>query len=465
MDSYDRTVNLYLTPSDYVEIPLSIIPPNSLWVVLAEDSELERIDFPTTIPTNSGSVEITETLRNVVVRYIDLADGKSLPVFGDGGYGIYARTAKGELERRRIVGCELGGYLPPAYASLLESVEARQLVVLYQLSLYLGFRELEDIVGVAFAIQYNCLNKEGQVRILQYASEVLPPVNDLQQWVNKERYTLSTGDAHTFVLTVSGRLYACGNNDYGQLGLGDTENRTTFTLVPTPEPIITVVAKQDHTFLITTTGKLYVCGGDEGEQTDQMGLDFPDEDEGYVSRFTYLPTPAPVLSLVAGYGSTFIITADWNVYGCGSNEREMLSLGEGAYKPGYLFKPVLLQRPVHSLSLGEGHSVLLTVDGEVYTCGDNEDGQLALQEEDDENDDHFGRSDRDEFTQTPLSKVVHVATGPYQTFAITEAGELYACGNNGFGCLGLGPDTNDHGIRSFTPLPHHHQWKTVRLWR
>ena len=26
-----------------------------------------------------------------------------------------------------------------------------------------------------------------------------------------------------------GNLYGCGNNNYGQLGLGDTTDRTTFT--------------------------------------------------------------------------------------------------------------------------------------------------------------------------------------------------------------------------------------------
>jgi alpha-tubulin suppressor-like RCC1 family protein len=29
----------------------------------------------------------------------------------------------------------------------------------------------------------------------------------------------------------NGHLYGCGNNDHGQLGLGDTTDRTTITLI------------------------------------------------------------------------------------------------------------------------------------------------------------------------------------------------------------------------------------------
>ena len=41
-----------------------------------------------------------------------------------------------------------------------------------------------------------------------------------------------SGGYHTMILTEDGTLFACGNTHYGQLGLGDTVGRNTFTAVP-----------------------------------------------------------------------------------------------------------------------------------------------------------------------------------------------------------------------------------------
>ena len=38
---------------------------------------------------------------------------------------------------------------------------------------------------------------------------------------------------HTFILKNNDTLWSCGLNNYGQLGLGDTTNRATFTQVTT----------------------------------------------------------------------------------------------------------------------------------------------------------------------------------------------------------------------------------------
>ena len=41
------------------------------------------------------------------------------------------------------------------------------------------------------------------------------------------------GGYHTLILKNDGTLWGCGNNVYGQLGLGDTTDRNTFTQITT----------------------------------------------------------------------------------------------------------------------------------------------------------------------------------------------------------------------------------------
>ena len=38
---------------------------------------------------------------------------------------------------------------------------------------------------------------------------------------------------HSLILKNDGTLWGCGQNDYGQLGLGDTTNRNIFTQITT----------------------------------------------------------------------------------------------------------------------------------------------------------------------------------------------------------------------------------------
>ncbi|MDR0664229.1 MAG: hypothetical protein LBF86_01720 [Helicobacteraceae bacterium] len=42
---------------------------------------------------------------------------------------------------------------------------------------------------------------------------------------------ISVGGFHSLALSKSGRVYAAGNNEAGQLGLGDNDNRVAFTEV------------------------------------------------------------------------------------------------------------------------------------------------------------------------------------------------------------------------------------------
>ena len=75
---------------------------------------------------------------------------------------------------------------------------------------------------------------------------------------------------HSLILKNDGTLLGCGRNAEGQLGLGDTTNRTTFTQVTTnTDNIKSVCCGYDHTFILKNDNTLWGCGGN---QYGQLGL-------------------------------------------------------------------------------------------------------------------------------------------------------------------------------------------------
>lgn len=84
---------------------------------------------------------------------------------------------------------------------------------------------------------------------------------------------IACGGAHTLFLTGSGRLYATGLNDFGQLGVGDSHD-LTYTCKPLEvtgigKEIVRISAGYYHSCAITEDGELYMWGKNSN---GQLGL-------------------------------------------------------------------------------------------------------------------------------------------------------------------------------------------------
>ena len=70
------------------------------------------------------------------------------------------------------------------------------------------------------------------------------------------------GRDFTFISTKKGHLYSCGNNLYGQLGLGDlrTKYRNHFTRIqlPSQEKVTNISCGAFHTIVLTENHHIYV---------------------------------------------------------------------------------------------------------------------------------------------------------------------------------------------------------------
>jgi len=75
---------------------------------------------------------------------------------------------------------------------------------------------------------------------------------------------VSAGDAHTMAITEDGRLWAWGDNSFGQLGDGTTENRLAPVFIT--NDIIYVSAGSSHTLVVSSDGGLWAWGSNSHGQ-------------------------------------------------------------------------------------------------------------------------------------------------------------------------------------------------------
>ncbi|XP_054482723.1 secretion-regulating guanine nucleotide exchange factor-like isoform X2 [Anoplopoma fimbria] len=115
----------------------------------------------------------------------------------------------------------------------------------------------------------------------------------------------------------------------------------------------------------------------------------------------------------------------------GANSSGQLSRGhvEDVSQPG-LTDPAALQEAVTALSGGGGHTAAVTENGEVFVCGQNHRGQLGLG--------HNADVSTLQLCPSLNQRVTKVACGWDFTLLLNDCGRVLACGSNAYGQLGVG---------------------------
>ena len=133
-------------------------------------------------------------------------------------------------------------------------------------------------------------NNQGQLGL----GNTTDPISTLTQMTNSTGLTpidIAAGGSFSFVLMNDGSLYGTGSNanSGGSLGLGATSNVTTLTLIPnnTGKLISTISCALDHSYMIMNDKTLYVTGNNN---FGQLGLG----DTTSRSSWTLCSTPSPV---------------------------------------------------------------------------------------------------------------------------------------------------------------------------
>ncbi|XP_037758238.1 X-linked retinitis pigmentosa GTPase regulator isoform X3 [Chelonia mydas] len=238
------------------------------------------------------------------------------------------------------------------------------------------------------------------------------------------------GRNHTLVYTERGHVYAAGGNSEGQLGLGDTEERSTFHLISffTNQYKIKQLAAGSYTSAaLTEDGQLFVWGDNSEGQIGLAG-------EASVCVPCQVDVGKPVSWVSCGYYHSALVTRDGELYTFGEPENGKLGLLPEQLKNNRVpqLVPGILER-VNKVACGGGHTVALT-ETDVYTFGLGQYGQLG----------HgtfiFETSAPKAVEHLKRHKIRNIACGENHTAVIADNGLMFTFGDGRHGKLGLGEE-------------------------
>jgi alpha-tubulin suppressor-like RCC1 family protein len=265
-------------------------------------------------------------------------------------------------------------------------------------------------------------------------------------------------------LSTDGRVKCWGNNDHGQLGLGDTTPRGTeegqlgdalpAVALPADAHPTAIAVGFEHACAVLSNGSLRCWGeGAHGELGNETNVRIGDA-TGEAPAQVLLPRGLTAVQVVAGQGHTCALLSDESVRCFGSNAYGQLGngtrtdVGATAGSMGDALRAVPLGAGFHvrKLVAGAHHTCALGTDGHVKCWGANASGQLGLGSIDD-----VGAAPVDPATgytaaDLGIGQLANdLSCGSQHCCALMVQQTLKCWGANGSGQLGLG-DTRTRGI-------------------
>jgi alpha-tubulin suppressor-like RCC1 family protein len=254
------------------------------------------------------------------------------------------------------------------------------------------------------------------------------------------------GAFHTVILNSDGKVYAWGYNVVGQLG----DSSWTDSHVPVKvdasgvlsgKTITAIAVGCEHTAAVDSEGKVYAWG--ENSQGQLGNNSTTDSHVPIAIGISGVLSGKIITAIAAGYEYTIALDSDGKVYAWGDNNSGQL--GNNSTTDSHIpvavdISGVLLDKTITAIAAGDRHTVALDSDGEIYTWGNNFQGQLG------DNSTTYSHVPVAVDTSGVLSgkTITAIAAGDYHTVALDSDGKVNAWGDNYYGTLGNNSTTDSH---------------------
>uniref|UniRef100_A0A3Q0RK05 non-specific serine/threonine protein kinase n=1 Tax=Amphilophus citrinellus TaxID=61819 RepID=A0A3Q0RK05_AMPCI len=240
----------------------------------------------------------------------------------------------------------------------------------------------EDQMYMFGSDYYGCIGVEGELGM-----EILEPVL-LEFFEERPVRQVSCGDNHVVVLTQNGDIYSWGCGEYGRLGLEceDDFNSPMQVEVPKGAAISSVSCSSDGTFFLTETGKVLACGNNE---FNKLGLNqgisgiknHPGKGIPYITTLTLVKQLSrfKIRVIAPGKAHTAAIDERGRLITFGCNKYGQLGVKDFKKHQGV---QVLVGpfggKIVTKVSCGDGFTIAATEDSQIFAWGNAGNGRLGM---------------------------------------------------------------------------------------
>ncbi|XP_040568701.2 LOW QUALITY PROTEIN: E3 ubiquitin-protein ligase HERC2-like [Lepeophtheirus salmonis] len=257
-----------------------------------------------------------------------------------------------------------------------------------------------------------------------------PTLLESIQHINIKTVSVNSGGKHCLALSADGEVYSWGEGQDGKLGHGSRTScdRPRVIEALRGKDVIAISCGGAHSSAITANGELYTWGRGRYGRLGHGDV----EDQLKPKLIEYL-IDHRVIDVACGSGDaqTLCITDDDNVWSFGDGDYGKLGRGgsDGCKAPEKIDS--LAGLGAVKVECGSQFSVCLTRSGSVFTWGKGDYHRLGHGTED-----HVRRPKKVASLQS--KKVISIATGSLHCVACTDQGEVYTWGDNDEGQLGDG---------------------------
>jgi len=269
---------------------------------------------------------------------------------------------------------------------------------------------------------------------------------------------IATGRS-SFLIKDNGTLWGAGLNNRGQLGIGDTRNRTAYVpalVIPSTLTFTKTSAfaygTESHTLAIAPDGTLYTWGYNNRGQLGTNNVT-----NRNTPGQTYLGTSVKFVAVAAGRNFSAAIATDGQLYTWGWNSEGQLGTGGTSPTTRPIPQAVITSLRFQAVSAGDRCIYAITYEGldadgnnlpgKLYAWGFNGSGRLGLGHA------NSGASAGNRnINQIPVGNswdpIVRMVAGRSlgHVLVLDKDGNIYSCGANGYGQLGNGTTTSRNNL-------------------
>jgi len=195
---------------------------------------------------------------------------------------------------------------------------------------------------------------------------------------------VACGNGFMLILTAAGRIWSHGSGGEFELGHGNNEPCSEPTCIDPARfdgaEIAMISAAGSHCMAVSKTdGRVWTWGCNVSGQT---GVGKPDFNVQIPTLIPPADLDGGVVAFVScGYNFSMLVTVDGVLWSCGCNLFNEIGLGEDIAQSN-IFRRIggdeyFGAGGVRMVSCGSTHSVILAQNRSVWCCGSNEDGELA----------------------------------------------------------------------------------------